>query len=559
MISSLKYNIDISPNSKVTFGFTGSYSKNFEFPKKFTFNADELNQEESEEVKEEEKEENSTQTDLDYKKMMEELQPVDYTILTNGEEGLSLTANSAKLDGFFYSKYDMLLKGKQLDIQGLCASSGNVKIECNNQMVWGKQENANEIVFPDWLQEYKKEASGYKKFPNPVILQNDIVSLDENSSYEDSLNIEAPSIVLNSKIIAKKDIVIHSSNIKTKEEHTAVIVSESGNIDINMSRFHYQGVLYAPNGTITLRGSELNFDGKIIAKNVVIEVDSVQIESYISLDELGMNYPVSEKEIEEMRKMFDLKEEDEIETKEFEVSYTIQDKTRENKEAPYVISIGTNQKQIAVSLRNLWRAKIEKAVIETTVYDHKDKKIFSKKATLKNIRKFQRKTKTYNLTQKSVVETIKLHITIWDSEHLYAVGERNVSAKRYAIEGGAYKNLKAMGGERHHCPAAQVIGVYPYKIKHGDGASFRMIKNDHQNSGSWGSRTTSKKYRKKQKKYLQKGEYKKALKMDIEDIQDKYGKLYDQGLYDVWLYSSAKGYFSPKYKLMVVMKGKLGK
>lgn len=420
----------------------------------------ELNQEESEEVKEEEKEENSAQTDLDYKKMMKELQPVDYTILTNGEGGLSLTANSAKLDGFFYSKYDMLLKGKQLDIQGLCASSGNVKIECNNQMVWGKQENANEIVFPDWLQEYKKEASGYKKFPNPVILQNDIVSLDENSSYEDSLNIEAPSIVLNSKIIAKKDIVIHSSNIKTKEDHTAVIVSESGNIDINMSRFHYQGVLYAPNGTITLRGSELNFDGKIIAKNVVIEVDSVQIESYISLDEL---------------------------------------------------------------------------------------------------RKFQRKTKTYNLIQKSVVETIKLHITIWDSEHLYAVGERNVSAKRYAIEGGAYKNLKAMGGERHHCPAAQVIGVYPYKIKHGDGASFRMIKNDHQNSGSWGSRTTSKKYREKQKKYLQKGEYKKALKMDIEDIQDKYGKLYDQGLYDVWLYSSAKGYFSPKYKLMVVMKGKLGK
>lgn len=557
LISCPKYNTDISPKGKFTFGFTGSYKGNFEYPKKFTFNADGISNGESEEDKKEEDSSDSSQTNSDLKEMMKELKPVDYTILANGEGGLSLTSNTAVLDGFFYSKYDMLLKAKQqLDVQGLCASGGNIKIEANNPTVWGKQENADEVVFPDWLKEYNKEAKDYKEFSDSVTIENETVLLNENSRYADNLKIDSPSIELNSRSIAKNDVLINTSNIETQEEQTAVIISETGNIEINMSRMNYRGVLYAPNGTITLRGSELNFDGKIIAKSIIIDVDSIVIESYEPLDQLGLTYPISEKELEEIRKNFELKDENELEINEFEGSYDIQDKTRENKRAPYVISIGTSKTQISVSIRNLWKAKIKEAVIETSVYNHNDKKIFSKKATLKNIRKLRRKTKTYNLTQKSVVETIKVKITILDNDYAFPVGEKNVSVKRYDIEGGAHKKLKAKGGERHHSPADSVIKVYPYNIKKGDGAAFRMVKGDHKKTGSWGNYNSSNIYRKKQIKYLKQGEYQKAFQMDIEDIQKKFGNIYDDGLYDAFVYSHIKGYFSGTYKLKISLRGK---
>lgn len=326
LISYPKYNTDISPNGKCTFSFTGSYKGNFEYPKKFTCNADGVSKGESEEDKKEEDNSDSSQTNSDFKKMMKELKPVDYTILANGEGGLSLSSNTAVLDGFFYSKYDMLLKGKQqLDVQGLCASGGNIKIESNNPTVWGKQEKADEVVLPDWLKEYKKDAEDYKEFSDSVTIENETVLFNENRRYADNLKIDSPSIELNSRSIAKNDVLINTSNIETLKEQTAVIISEAGNIEINMSRMNYRGVLYAPNGTITLHGYELNFDGKIIAKNVIIDVDSIVIESYEPLEYLGLTYPISEKELEEIRKNFNLKDENELEIKEFEGSYIIED------------------------------------------------------------------------------------------------------------------------------------------------------------------------------------------------------------------------------------------
>lgn len=83
-----------------------------------------------------------------------------------------------------------------------------------------------------------------------------------------------------------------------------------------------------------------------------------------------------------------------------------------------------------------------------------------------------------------------------------------------------------------------------------------MVKGDHINSGSWGNRDSSKKYRKKQEEYLKQGEYKKAFQMDIEDIQKKFGNIYDDGLYDAFVYSHKKGYFSGIYKLKISLRGK---
>lgn len=49
------------------------------------------------------------------KKLLKSLQPVDYTILANGKNGLSILADTSILRGVFYSNNDIVINGSKIN------------------------------------------------------------------------------------------------------------------------------------------------------------------------------------------------------------------------------------------------------------------------------------------------------------------------------------------------------------------------------------------------------------------------------------------------------------
>ena len=95
--------------------------------------------------------------------------------------------------------------------------------------------------------------------------------------------------------------------------------------------------------------------------------------------------------------------------------------------------------------------------------------------------------------------------------------------------GGSYKDLKKSKNydskkhEIHHMPADSIN-----EINRSDGPAIIMDKRDHRKTASSGSSNEAKAYRDKQAEYIKKGDFDKALDMDIKDIKDKFGNKYDK-------------------------------
>jgi len=94
-------------------------------------------------------------------------------------------------------------------------------------------------------------------------------------------------------------------------------------------------------------------------------------------------------------------------------------------------------------------------------------------------------------------------------------------------KGGRFRDVRNenKGGEVHHMPAASASDL-PYD----DGPAIYMDTNDHRQTASCGSSREAKEYQAKQKELIEKGNFKEAMQMDIDDIREKFGNKYDDAI-----------------------------
>lgn len=116
--------------------------------------------------------------------------------------------------------------------------------------------------------------------------------------------------------------------------------------------------------------------------------------------------------------------------------------------------------------------------------------------------------------------------------------------------GGSYSSIKnAMGGQRHHCFAANAYDnttVYKYNssrsvvgtVNYNSGPCILMTTADHQKTASWGSSSAAVAYRAQQLNLVKQGKYLAAMQMDINDIRSKFGSRYDTAISRMWSYAT---------------------
>lgn len=115
--------------------------------------------------------------------------------------------------------------------------------------------------------------------------------------------------------------------------------------------------------------------------------------------------------------------------------------------------------------------------------------------------------------------------------------------------GGSYRDLFIDGRgeyiEIHHVPANEVNG-----LERNDGPCIEMEKEDHRKTASCGMSSEAREYRAKQRELIEAGDFKAAIKMDIDDIQSKFGDKYDNALHEMLDYAESNGYISDQKGLM---------
>ncbi|MBM6676132.1 hypothetical protein H6A07_05185 [Olsenella uli] len=115
--------------------------------------------------------------------------------------------------------------------------------------------------------------------------------------------------------------------------------------------------------------------------------------------------------------------------------------------------------------------------------------------------------------------------------------------------GGSYRDVFVGGrGDRievHHMPADEVNG-----LERNDGPSIAMDKADHRMMSSTGASKEAREYRAEQLKLIESGDFKGALKMDIDDIHGKCGDKYDGAIQQMLDYAESKGYISDQKGLL---------
>ncbi len=100
-------------------------------------------------------------------------------------------------------------------------------------------------------------------------------------------------------------------------------------------------------------------------------------------------------------------------------------------------------------------------------------------------------------------------------------------------KGGRYKDLRDEGHgwsheppeEVHHMPADEAS-----PLERNDGPAIAMEYEDHRETASCGNSREAREYRAKQAELIQDGKFEEAMQMDIDDIHEKFGDKYDEGI-----------------------------
>lgn len=112
----------------------------------------------------------------------------------------------------------------------------------------------------------------------------------------------------------------------------------------------------------------------------------------------------------------------------------------------------------------------------------------------------------------------------------------NVNNAACAVAGGPYRGgphgelnaPRGSGVERNHMPANSVSPLSTAR-----GPAIQMDTLDHYQTASWGSGAAAKAYRARQKALVDAGDWAGAIKMDIDDIQSKFGSKYDDAIHEM--------------------------
>lgn len=95
--------------------------------------------------------------------------------------------------------------------------------------------------------------------------------------------------------------------------------------------------------------------------------------------------------------------------------------------------------------------------------------------------------------------------------------------------GGSYRDVKRNSDgehhEVHHMPADSSSN-----LDRDLGPAIRMDKEDHRQTASCGNSREAREYREKQKELIEKGNFREALQMDIDEIHEKFGDKYDDAI-----------------------------
>ena len=105
------------------------------------------------------------------------------------------------------------------------------------------------------------------------------------------------------------------------------------------------------------------------------------------------------------------------------------------------------------------------------------------------------------------------------------VGATGPEAAAQPRLGGAYRDIPALGGERHHMPAKDVS-----TLSEGEGPAIWMETSDHAGTASWGKGDEPAAYRAAQADLINQGKFREALQKDIDDIRSQFGAKYDTGI-----------------------------
>lgn len=111
-------------------------------------------------------------------------------------------------------------------------------------------------------------------------------------------------------------------------------------------------------------------------------------------------------------------------------------------------------------------------------------------------------------------------------------------AIRVIQRGGSHSKVKGLPGyHAHHIPADKIS-----PITKGRGPTIAMLEKDHMKTLSYGSGVENVAHRRAQKELIDKGDFRGAQQLDIDDIRAKFGNKYDDAIADMLKYSREQGF-----------------
>ena len=127
-------------------------------------------------------------------------------------------------------------------------------------------------------------------------------------------------------------------------------------------------------------------------------------------------------------------------------------------------------------------------------------------------------TKNYELSRKGDIKNVSVKDL-----------DKPIAKDIKEVKGGSYAEVKKTSNgethEVHHMPADSASN-----LERADGPAIKMEKADHRRTASCGHSREAQEYQAAQKKLIDNGEFRKALKMDIDDIREKFGAKYNKAI-----------------------------
>lgn len=164
------------------------------------------------------------------------------------DKDILLNEDKVQINGSVYAKTDFTYTGEEPVIDGELIQS-----DCE---------------IPDYTDLIN--ASADYDFTTDDSVYSGALDLAESSVYAGgSLTLDEATLNGAGNLTASGDILIYMTADETQGQK-AIVMSETGDITINGSKFTFNGVLYAPNGKITINAKEINLTGGVYGEQIEI-------------------------------------------------------------------------------------------------------------------------------------------------------------------------------------------------------------------------------------------------------------------------------------------------